>query len=79
MRRSGVLASRGANIVGAMLALLDICMFRKLHTSSSGTVGYRVVRIISTNKEMRRSGVRASPGANISAAMFPLLDICVFR
>ena len=28
---------------------------------------------------MRRSGVRASPGANILAAMFALLDICVFR
>ena len=28
---------------------------------------------------MRRSGVRASPGANILAAMFDLLDICVFR
>ena len=28
---------------------------------------------------MRRSGVRASPGANILAAMFAWLDICVFR
>ena len=28
---------------------------------------------------MRRSVVRASPGGSILAAMFALLDICVFR
>ena len=39
MRRSGVRASPGANILAAMFALLDICVFRLLCTSCSGTVG----------------------------------------
>ena len=47
-----------------MFALLDICV---------------LVRVAMRRTYMSVRRVRASPGANILAAMFALLDICVFR
>ena len=79
MRRSGVRASLGGNILAAMFALLDIGVFRYcLPAPVTQSVSESYLKVC-TDREMRRSGVRASPGANILAAMFALLDICVFR
>ena len=79
MLRSGVRASPGANVFR-----LNVCLVRYLcvplilyQLQWHSRLARRTYKSVQT--EMRRSGVRASPGANILAAMFALLDICVFR
>ena len=80
MRRSGVRASPGANILAAMFALLDILcvplILYELHWHSR--LARRIYKSVQTEKCEGRE-FRASPGVNILAAMFALLDICVFR
>ena len=61
MRRSGVRASPGANILAAMFALFDICVFRRFSTSSSGTAGYRVILISQYRQRNAKVGSTSLP------------------
>ena len=67
---SGVRASPGANILAAMFALLDICVFRLILIQWHIRLARRTYKSVQTEK-CEWSGVRASPGANILAAMSP--------
>ena len=77
---SGVRASPGTKMVSRNVCLVRyLCGYVVFLTSPLAHSFSAPYLSVSTDRDMRRSGVRASHGANILAGMFALLDIGVFR
>ena len=74
MRRSGVRASPGESILASMFALFDICVFRSVYTSSSGTGGQRVVLINQYRQRNAKVGSSSLPWSK-----FVRLNVCLVR
>ena len=78
MRRSGVRASAGESILASMFALFDICVFRSVYTSSSGTGGQRVVLISQYRQRNTKVGSSSLPWSKyFSRNVYLVRYLCV--